>query len=155
MTTTNYQLDIVIERSVEEVFPFFCDLRNHVHLHPLLTKVKITDTFENKVGQAVTTFKLEEKIKVMGGLSMPNTYVAHRILSEDKNTCTFSVKTFPNVDLSSSYIFLEVGNQCTKIEEKVNIQAPWGLSGFVTKTAKNAHITLLKKLKQYLETQKN
>lgn len=151
MATTNYQLDIVIERPVEEVFSFFCDLKNHVHLHPLLTKVGVEDRFENEEGQIVTVFKLEETIKVLGWFSMPNTYIAHRVLLEEQNTCIFSVKTFPNIHLSSSYVFLKEGNQRTKIKEEVNIQAPFGMSGFVTKTAKNAHATLLKALKQYLE----
>jgi hypothetical protein len=152
--TTNYQLDIAIKEQPVAVFNFFSDLQNQVYLHPLLTKVSEIKRFENEKGQEVTVFEIQERIKMLGFISLPNTYMAHRILLKEQNTCVFEVRSFPGIYLSSSYTFSEHGTNCTKVEEKVSIEAPFGLSGFVTKTAKQAHSTLLIKLKQYLE-QKN
>jgi hypothetical protein len=149
--TTSYQLNIEIEEKAIDVFDFYCDLQNHVHLHPLLTKVTIVDTFENEKGEDVTVYEIQERIKALGFISMPNTYSVHRILLREENKCVFEVKSFPNISLSSAYIFSETGVNSTQLEENVKIESPWGLSGFVTKTAKNAHHTSLTKLKQYFE----
>ncbi|BDS10526.1 hypothetical protein [Aureispira anguillae] len=149
--TTGYKLSIEVEQQALEAFNFFCDLDNHVHLHPLLTKVTEVDSFYNDKGKEVTVFEIEERVKILGLISMPNKYIAHRILQKEQNTCVFEVKSFPNICLSSSYTFLENGGNKTEIQEHVKIQAPLGLSNFVTKTAKNAHHTLLEQLKEYLE----
>lgn len=152
--TSNYQLTIEIEEGAREVFNFFCDLQNHVHLHPLLTEVKIVKTFQNEQGQEVTVYEIHEKVKMFGFISVPNTYIAHRIVLKETQICIFEVKSFPRISLSSSYTFSECGANKTVVEEKVRIETPWGLSGFVTKTAQKAHLTLLERLKQYLEQKK-
>lgn len=151
---TNYQLTKEIKEQTSTVFNFFCDLKNHVHLHPLLTEVKEVKTFLNEKGQEVTVFEIHEYIKIFGFISVSNSYIAHRIVLKEARTCIFEVKSFPKVYLSASYAFSEVGDKDTILEAEVIITTPWGLSGFVTKTAQKAHITLLEQLKQYLE-QKN
>jgi hypothetical protein len=152
--TTSYKLDIEIKEQPVDVFNFFSDLKNHVHLHPLLTKVEVVKTFDNEKGQEVTVFEIQERVKVLGFISMPNTYIVDRVLLTEQTKCVFEVRSFPGIRLSSSYTFLETENNGTKIEENVTIEAPFGLSGFVTKTAKSAHTVFLGQLKDYLE-QKN
>ncbi|MBL4650542.1 MAG: hypothetical protein JKY03_12495 [Aureispira sp.] len=152
--TTNYQLNVEIKENAANVFNFYCDLQNHVHLHPLLTKVTIVETFQKEKGQEVTVYEIQERITVLGFISVSNTYTVHRILLREEKKCVFEVKSFPNISLSSAYLFSERGVNCTQLEEKVKIEAPWGLSGFVTKTAKNAHYISLTKLKQHF-AQKN
>ena len=146
--TAGYKLNIEIKEEAADLFNFFCDLKNHVHLHPLLTKVNVVKTFCNEKGQEVTVYEIQERIKVLGFLSMSNTYIANRILLREENKCVFEVKAFPNIFLSSSYTFLETGNS-TQLEQEVTIEAPLGLSGFVTKTARSAHDISLVKLKQH------
>jgi hypothetical protein len=152
---TNYQLNIEIKEQAKTVFNFFCDLQNHIHLHPLLTEVKIVQTFQNEKGQEVTVYEIHERVKMFGFLSVPNTYIVHRILLKEDNTCIFEAKSFPRIHLSSSYAFLEQGEDGTKVEAQVRIETPFGLSGFVTKTAKKAHTTLLEQLKTHMEHQRN
>jgi len=147
---TSYQLTIEVKQQATDVFNFFCNLENHVHLHPLLTKVTIEKVFYNEKGQEVTVFEIQERIKILGFISIPNTYIAHRILLKEPNSCIFEVKSFPNICLSSSYVFIDNGPNSTQVEEQVSIEAPFGLSGFVTKTARNAHQVLLEQLKQHL-----
>lgn len=151
LRTTDYQLNIEIKQSMEEVFNYFSDLSNHVDLHPLLTKISLLKEFQNEKGQDVSVFKIQERIPILGKISISNTYTAHRILLEVPKTCIFEVKSFPWVYLSSSYIFRSNGMDRTAIQEEVIIRAPWGVSRFVTKTAKKAHGSLLTRLKQRLE----
>lgn len=148
---TSYQLTIEVKQQATDVFNFFCNLENHVHLHPLLTKVTIEKVFYNDKGQEVTVFEIQERIRILGFISIPNTYIAHRILLKEQNSCIFEVKSFPNICLSSSYVFIDNGPNSTQVEEQVSIEAPFGLSSFVTKTARNAHYVLLEQLKQHLE----
>lgn len=148
---TSYQLTIEVKQQATDVFNFFCNLENHVHLHPLLTKVTIEKVFYNDKGQEVTVFEIQERIRILGFISIPNTYIAHRILLKEQNSCIFEVKSFPNICLSSSYVFIDNGPNSTQVEEQVSIEAPFGLSSFVTKTARNAHHVLLEQLKQHLE----
>lgn len=149
--TTSYQLNIEIEQPRGKVFDYFSDLQNHVYLHPLLTKVTLLEEFHNNKGQIVSVFEIQERIRVLGFITVPNTYTAHRILLEEPKTCIFEVKSFPWVQLSASYMFVDEGINKTKIQEDVRVKAPWGLSGFVTKTAKKAHHSLLRMLKEQLE----
>lgn len=152
--TTSYQLKVEIKEKAVNAFNFLSDLHNHVDLHPLLTKVSIMKTFHNEEGQEITVYKIDERIKVFRFFYMSNSYVVNRTVLKDQNKFVFEVKTFPNIHLSSTYTFLETETNETQLEESVVMKSPLGLSGFVTKTARDAHEISLAKLKEYLE-QKN
>ncbi|WP_052599837.1 SRPBCC family protein [Aureispira sp. CCB-QB1] len=152
---TSYEIDIVVERTLADVFSFFSDLQNHVHLHPLLKSVRIAQQFRDEEGQNVTIFEIQERVKVWKSIFIPKTYLAHRVLLEEENTCIFTVRSFPSISLSCTYQFTASNTNHTHILEQVTINAPLGLSSFVTKTARNAHLTLLRQLKQYLEKKNN
>lgn len=149
--TTTYRLNVEIKEKGEKVFNFLSDLHNHVDLHPLLTKVSIMKTFHNEKGQEVTVYKIHERIKIFKFFYMFNSYIVSRTLLREQNKCVFRVKSFPAIHLSSTYTFLETETNETQLEESVVIKSPFGLSGFVTKTARDAHEISLAKLKEYLE----
>ena len=152
--TTSYQLKVEIKEKAVNAFNFLSDLHNHVDLHPLLTKVTIIKTFENEAGQEITVYKIDERIKMLNLFYISNSYVVNRTLFSDQNKFVFEVKTFPNIHLTSTYTFLETETNETQLEESVVIKSPVGLSGFVTKTARDAHEVSLAKLKTYLEQNK-
>ncbi len=152
MKTTEFNQSISINFNAHEIFKFFYDLNNHPLIHPYMEKVTEKRRYENEKGQEVTEFEVIDQVRLLGVFFSKTKLDTKRILEEKNASCTFEVRSLPNIKMKIRFS-IERTEAGAIVKEEVVIQAPYMLSSYVTREAKKAHYKLLWNLKKHFETQ--
>jgi hypothetical protein len=126
-------IDQFVPAPPADVYALMVDPNNLPRLHPLVKRVVITRQDATRID-----FELDEDVP-LGPFSVHNRYSGTFELQPDapRSLRTFGVSA-PRVTVRGHFTFDPERNG-TLLRESVVISAPFGLQGFVTRTALDAH----------------
>lgn len=139
-------LEQLVAARVEAVYALFTDPQSIPRLHPLVTRVVVTEREARRVA-----FELFEDVP-LGPFHVPNRYHGEYVLEADgPHTLRARGVSFPRVTVDAAFRF-EAHGEGTRVVEQLVVSAPPGLGGFVARTAEAAHRKQLAALAQQFGT---
>ncbi|MFK7896148.1 MAG: SRPBCC family protein [Myxococcota bacterium] len=166
MKERSFTIEVEIDAPTHSVHAFLLDLDHLAPLHPLIESIEL---LESRVERpAAKRYRVVDQIPV-GPFKMQAIYVAELEAISDTEVCGRAWQS-PKVILETRYRLSPLGARRsaeagtsgsddgvlgspggTHLEERVRIQAPFGLRSFVAAQAFRAHETTLSKMKRLLE----
>jgi ligand-binding SRPBCC domain-containing protein len=146
---------VSVQRTISEVIPaapevvraFYVDLDNIKTLHPLVVAVRRTGRTESDDGYR-QSYQVLDRIP-LGPISFPVTYAATLQVPDAGDVLT-EARQFPGVRLDGRVSFVAVDGG-TLLTERVDIAAPWPLTGFTVQQAVAAHTEMLAGIRRHFE----
>ena len=131
--STGFELEQWVSAPVEAVYAVLSDPSQIAVLHPLIERVTVTFRDASRVD-----VELFEHVP-FGPFKVPNRYQASVLFQpEAPRKLRLRGVSSPKVVVSSEFT-LEPANDGTRVVERLEVSALFGLQGFVAKTAVEAH----------------
>jgi len=144
--TSKFTNKVTVEKSISEVFDFMYDVKNHKHLHPLITHVHLSETYTNNLNQKVCVYVITDKVPVAGMFSFKQVYTSIQTLIEVNRHYTFTVPPTSGVEVFVDVLFDIISENKTQIQMQAHIKAPALFHKFVVKKADSSHKKMLRLL---------
>jgi hypothetical protein len=147
MSSAEFELETEIQISLERLHSFLCDLHNFVPLHPLIESIdEIPPTSEIPHAR---WYRVVDRIAI-GPFRVRTAYTAALEPISDREVHGHAWQS-PGVRLRTVYA-LEATESGTRLAERVSVEAPRILRGFVVSQAQRSHEETLGKMKALLES---
>lgn len=144
MARASFELEIEIPAPRARLHAFLCDLRNHLELHPLI--VGIDEIAPSDEWPSARRYRIVDRVPI-GPLRMRAEYVA-AVEGVSENEIRAEAWQSPGVHLTTRYTLEDRGER-THLVERVRIDAPFVLRGFVKRQAEQAHRETLEKMRAH------
>jgi len=146
MSPSTFSLEQSIRVPVHTLHDFLCDLHSYLALHPLIESIEDLPPTESLPN--ARRYRVLDRIP-LGPFHIRTTYTA-ALESVSPNEIHGHAWQFPSVRLHTIYT-LHASDDGTRLVERVSIEAPRPMRGFVTRQAGAAHAETLRKMKELLE----
>ena len=142
----DFEHAIEIAVGLSALHAFLCDLNHYVPLHPLIVRVEELPPRPDLPN--ARRFRVVDRIRV-GPLHLRTTYEAALEPVSERLVRGHAWQS-PGVRLRTDYALSPMGDG-TRLEERVVVEAPRLLRGYVVRTASAAHAETLRAMKALLE----
>lgn len=136
-----------IPATPDDVRAFYVDLRNIIHVHPLVVSVTASDRTESGDGYT-QGYRVRDRIP-LGPLTMAVGYTA-RVTVPGHGDVHTEARQFPRVRLVGNVSFDPTGDG-TRLTERLHISAPRPLAAFTVREAVKAHQAMLVGIREHFE----
>lgn len=140
-----FELEQWVNGPVDAVYALLSDPTRLSVLHPLIERVTVTHRDDSRVEVG-----LFEHVP-LGPFSVPNSYRATYFMQPEAPRRLRALgESFPKVVIDTDYS-LEPQGERTRVTERTTVRALLFLTGFVAKTAREAHRKQLENLSKYFD----
>lgn len=146
--TVERMITEAIPAAPEEVRAFYVDLDNITVFHPLVVSIQKLSC-QKDFGSERTTYRVRDRIPV-GRMSLPTSYWACVELTSRGEVRT-EARQCPNVRLQGVVSF-EAAERVTRLTERLRIIAPRPVAAFTQRAAVDAHIEMLRGIRDHFES---
>ena len=146
MPAVDILCEIEIQVAPARLHEFLCDLSNYSPLHPLIESIEeLSPTAEMPRARR---YRVVDRIP-FGPFRLRARYIA-ALDPVSQNEVHGHAWQSPGIRLHSRYALQEITSG-TRLVERVSVEAPWILRGFVIRQARQSHEETLVKMKALLE----
>jgi hypothetical protein len=151
LRTVGFVEEQFIQSPPSQIFLQLSEPARMIGLQPLLVACEVVNRSVDADSQtaAYEVFYIE-RFKLLGPLHYDNRIHTFIKTHPSENRVTFSVRSFPRIELTSSYQ-LTARESGTHVALSVTVESPGILASFVCKIAQAAHRKLLENLKRRCE----
>jgi hypothetical protein len=136
-----------IPAAPDDVRAFYVDLRNIIHVHPLVVSVTPSDRTDSGDGYT-QGYRVRDRIP-LGPLTVTVGYTA-RVTVPGQGDVHTEAQQFPRVRLIGNVSF-DPSCDGTRLTERLLITAPRPLAGFTVREAVKAHQAMLGGIREHFE----
>ncbi len=146
MPSVDFVDEIEIQVTRARLHAFLCDLNNYVPLHPFIESIEELAADDEMPG--ARRYRVVDRIPI-GPFRFRTVYTAALDPVSEREVHGHAWQS-PGVRLLTVYELEDIASG-TRLVERVSIDAPWILRGFVASQARKSHHETLAKMKVLLE----
>jgi len=146
--TLRYTQRTVIRASFEAIWAWLADPARYPELHPLMRKL----TVEEEGGddeESFVSYVVVDGLPVVGSLELPVRYRVHMTRRRAARDLAIRATATPGLVTTSRWSF-ETVDGGTRVQEAVELTAPWPIAGYALRQSLQAHAVMLDNLERRL-----
>lgn len=152
MPSETFEKSIIVSRTPQEIYDYLSHPNSFVRLQPLIKGIYNIQQGRNLVGQTTFSYEATEELFFFGFVKYNNHLRATMTLADPGRIILQEVDAPMNVRVKQLLKFTLMDDGGSEVIDAIEIIAPSALLSYAVRTAKEAHESLLHKLKNRMES---